>query len=204
MDNRELDFLIDDINDNIEAMLSQSNDDTGNEDLPSDMEILVSGIVDIKALNHLFSGNIDKILQKLFDLVLTGDFETVLKNIEPLADSFMTAGITGGKQPFSGKISTSLLNSIQSSMESRKFNTMKSKLRKVLLVSKNLKRNAKNIKDPIEKKKYLDAAYAIHKTVVMASKIYKTRRLVNNRVKRGLNTLVNESHEVVHIERITW
>jgi len=188
---QNLDNLIDDINQSIEDIRS-SNVEIKDSDLPSNLQLMLSGVSDSRAIDFLFSGNIDKLLEKLFKLIESGDIEKILGNEEQMEKVFKSMGF--GEGSFKGPVSKSILSSITNSMDSRKYNMMKSNLRKVKMLLKNLNRQSKYFKDPGQKKKYKDAVHAIKKVIQVAAKIYKNRRIVSKRVFDGLSNIVTEDY----------
>ena len=44
------------------------------------------------------------------------------------------------------------------------------------------------------KKKYLEACYALKKTLKFIAKVYKNRRILTNRVRNGLNIAIHEEY----------
>ena len=57
----------------------------------------------------------------------------------------------------------------------------------------NLNKTKKSLEDPVERKKYEDAVYAIKKVIRFVGKIYRNRKIINNRVAAGLRNIVNEN-----------
>lgn len=190
---QDLDRLIDSINSSIEEMRSSPKSEIKDSDLPSNLQIMLSGVTNSRAVDFLFSSNLDKLIEKLLNSLESGEIERILQNEEQLNSMFSSLGF--GEGTFKGPISKRILSSIQSSIDSQKFNTMKSKLKKVQLIMRNLKRQAKYLKDPETQKKYNDAVYAIEKVVRLVAKIYRNRKIISKRVLNGLSNIVNEDHD---------
>lgn len=168
--------------------------------IPSNFEIMVRGISSPSALDMLFSPKIDDLLNNLFKQIETGNFDKILSNqdsIEQLMNSLF------GEGSFKGPVSQSVLNSISATVQSRRYQEMKSNLgksmvalKKVNLVLKNLQKNKKQFKDkPEEYKKYKDAVYAIKQVLKFAARIYRNRKIINKKVFDGLNNIVHENFD---------
>ena len=170
------------------------------ERIPSNFEIMVRGISSRSALDMLFSPKIDDLLNNLFKQIETGNFDKILSNqdsIEQLMNSLF------GEGSFKGPVSQSVLNSISATVQSRRYQEMKSNLGKSMvalkksnLVLKNLQKNKKQFKDkPEEYKKYKDAVYAIKQVLKFAARIYRNRKIINKKVFDGLNNIVHENFD---------
>lgn len=168
--------------------------------IPSNFEIMVRGISSSSALDMLFSPKIDDLLNNLFKQIETGNFDKILSNqdsIEQLMNSLF------GEGSFKGPVSQSVLNSISATVQSRRYQEMRSNLgksivalKKVNLVLKNLQKNKKQFKDkPEEYKKYKDAVYAIKQVLKFAARIYRNRKIINKKVFDGLNNIVHENFD---------
>ena len=168
--------------------------------IPSNFEIMVRGISSSSALDMLFSPKIDDLLNNLFKQIETGNFDKILSNqdsIEQLMNSLF------GEGSFKGPVSQSVLNSISATVQSRRYQEMKSNLGKSMvalkksnLVLKNLQKNKKQFKDkPEEYKKYKDAVYAIKQVLKFAARIYRNRKIINKKVFDGLNNIVHENFD---------
>ena len=185
------------LNTNIEDI---SQDPTKVDRIPSNFEIMVRGISSSSALDMLFSPKIDDLLNNLFKQIETGNFDKILSNqdsIEQLMNSLF------GEGSFKGPVSQSVLNSISATVQSRRYQEMRSNLgksivalKKVNLVLKNLQKNKKQFKDkPEEYKKYKDAVYAIKQVLKFAARIYRNRKIINKKVFDGLNNIVHENFD---------
>ena len=161
---------------------------------------MVRGISSSSALDMLFSPKIDDLLNSLFKQIETGNFDKILSNqdsIEKLMNSLF------GEGSFKGPVSQSVLNSISATVQSRRYQEMRSNLgksivalKKVNLVLKNLQKNKKQFKDkPEEYKKYKDAVYAIKQVLKFAARIYRNRKIINKKVFDGLNNIVHENFD---------
>lgn len=168
--------------------------------IPSNFEIMVRGISSPSALDMLFSPKIDDLLNNLFKQIETGNFDKILSNQDSI-EQLMTSLF--GEGSFKGPVSQSVLNSISATVQSRRYQEMKSNLgksmvalKKVNLVLKNLQKNKKQFKDkPEEYKKYKDAVYAIKQVLKFAARIYRNRKIINKKVFDGLNNIVHENFD---------
>lgn len=193
MDLDMLKNLENEINDSINVLRSKKII-IKDEDLPSNLKIMLSGITNSKAVDFLFSNNIDKLLERLFDTVNSGNLDKIIADEEKLKEVFSHLGF--GEGSFEGPISKAVLANIKDSVESRKFMRTKTNIRKALLVVRNLERQKKNFKNPELKKKYADAVYSIKNILRFAAKIYKNRKIINTRVFNGLNNIIKEDYEI--------
>jgi len=189
-DEKELNNLISSINKEIDEI---KDNPTKTKELPSTFKILLSGISSQGGINTLFSPEIDKILENFVDLFISGKIDTLLLNEEKLKEIFETIGI--GEGSFEGPISKTVIASIQNSMQSFKYLKMKSKLRKMMLVFKELKQKAKNFHGE-DRKKYDEAVYSCKQLLRIIQKVYKNRKLVNERMKKGLSYLLKEGENI--------
>jgi len=200
MDNKDQSIkeLIDSLNNSIQDIRDHP---TKIDKIPSNFEIIVRGITDSKALDILFSPKVDQLMNSFFKMIESGDFEKILSNTEYISkilDSIFGPG------SFQGPVSQHVLNNIQSSVQSYKYQTMKSNINKTLvvlkkknLIIKNLERGKNNFKhNSAEYKKYKDAVYAIKQVIKFAEKIYRSRKIINKKVFNGLNNIIHESFEI--------
>jgi fructose-1,6-bisphosphatase len=67
---------------------------------------------------------------------------------------------------------------------------------RAIIVLKDLRYERKFIKDKETKKKYDDAVYAVYQGLKIINKIYKNRKMVNERLLKGVKNIVNESEEL--------
>lgn len=190
--------LIDSLNNSIENIRANP---TRIDRMPSNLEIIARGVSDSKAIDFLFSPKMDGIIDGLFEKIQSGDFIDILNNKERLQKIVNTLF---GEGSFQGPISTAVLNNIQNSMTSYKYQTMKSHLGKTIaamkkknLLIKNLRKGSTQFKNnPEELKKYKDAVYAIKQALKFAEIIYKNRKIINDKVRRGLDNIVHEGFEI--------
>lgn len=190
--------LIDSLNESIKDIREHP---TEIKELPSNFEILVRGVSDSKALDFLFSTKLDKIIEGLFTQINSGNFEKIIENKDSLESLLNTMF---GEGSFKGPVSTTVLNSIQASVQSQRYQTMKSclgksmvTLKKINLVMKNLRKSKSLFKDDKEKlKKYKEAVYAIKQVLKFAARVYRNRKIINRKVFNGLNNIVHESLEI--------
>jgi len=201
MDNdlRELEALIDDLNGSI-TDLRDKQVDIKDSDLPSNMNLMLSGVSNSRAVDFLFSKNLDKVMDQLMSLVMSGDIEKILSSEAELKEILKAVGF--GDDSFKGPISRSVMRSIKLSTDSKKFNSTTNSIKKVMLVMKNLKRQGKHIVDKEQKRKYDEAVYAIKQVVKMVSKVYKNRKLIKDKFYKGVNHIVNEENDMIILESI--
>ena len=189
--------LIDSLNNSIEDIRKHP---TKVDRIPSNLEIVVRGVTDSKAIDFLFSPKMDGIIDGLFEKIQTGDFEKILANTDQLKNIIE---MLFGEGSFQGPISTAVLNNIQNSVSSYKYQTMKSYLgktvatmKKIRLMTRNLEKGSKQFENDKEKlKKYKEAVYAIKQVLKFASIVYRNRKIINKKVYNGLNNIVHESFE---------
>lgn len=188
--------IIDSLNDSIDDI---HNHPTEIDRVPSTLEIMVSGVTDSKAIEVLFSPNIDKLINSMFAQIEKGEFDKILENkesMEKLLDSIF------GKGSFKGPVSNLILKNVDATVQSKKFQDMKTNMKGVLkvlkqknLIIKNLTIGKKNLKDNTEiYKKYSDAIYAIKKVLKFAERVYRNRKIINRKVYNGLNNIVHEDY----------
>jgi hypothetical protein len=192
MPTQDLDQMIDSINASIESMRNTEKAEIKDSDLPSNLQLMLSGVTNSRAIDFLFSSNLDKLMDKLLYMLESGEVEKILQNEERMNSLFSSMGL--GEGSFKGPVSKAIIQNIQRSLDSKKFNTMKSKLRKVQLIMKNLKRQGKYLNDPELQKKYKDAVYAIERVIKLIATIYRNRRIVSRRVMDGLANIVKEDY----------
>ena len=158
--------MIDELGTNITSILSDFNSLSNSSSVynttsaPSSIPMKAEGLYSIQSLNFLFSPTVDKIVDTLLDICINGKFENALSKLDQFVQMFNKMGV--GQGFFNGEIGSHVITTIKASVNSMKFNRTTSKIKKVLIVLKNLKREAKKFKDPIQRQKYEDALYAIN------------------------------------------
>lgn len=180
---------LDSINNSIESLRKNKQEIT-DDDIPSDFKLMMSGVKDSRVLNFIFDTRLDKVIDKVLNKLMTGDISEIDKYLDTISKIFESLGL--GQGAFSGPVSQLLMTNIMNSLNSIDFNKTNSKIKKILLVLKNLKKQSSLIKDQSIKKKYLESLYAFKKVLKFISKIYKNRRIISNKVKRGLHNAINE------------
>lgn len=153
----------------------------------------MSGIASDTAINFLCSTKLDGVIDKLFDAMMSGDYESVINGSDGLEQLLKKAGI--GEGSFKGPVSVNMQAAIQKSVDSKSFNKTKSNIKKGYLVLWNMWKQGWKIKDKATRKKYNDAVYAYKKLLKAVAKIYSTRKYINDRVKSGVNSAINESED---------
>lgn len=197
LNSAQLSELITSLSNSMEDIRSHPVTVADEKDLPSNFEIMVRGINSADGIDTLFSSEMDTLISRMFEWVENGDYMKILENKEVI-QSFTDAIF--GKGSFQGPLSTSVLNNISATMQSYKYNSMKSHLgksvtmlKKYNLLLKNLKRESKKYKD--DKKMYEDykeAIYAIKQVLKFAARIYYNRKLINKKVYNGVHHIVHE------------
>ena len=162
-----------------------------------------AGLSDAKGLNLLFSPVIDKAIDNVLDMFITGNFDSVLSKLDNISNVLSNGGV--GEGLFTGEISQRIIASIKNSMQSYKFNKTGSKIKKALIVLKNLKAQAKQIVNPETRKKFEDAMYALNAILKTLKSLYKNRKFVNDRLISGIRNLVKEDEDKpITLIKVTW
>lgn len=199
--NNSIADYIDSLNNSIESI--QANkitfDSVKPEDLPSDFKLMMGpNAEDNKLLKFVFDTKLDRTIDNLLNKFLSGDFDAINQYSDLIKKVFESVGI--GEDAFTGPVSQTLLDTLANSINSINFNTTKSKIRKCMIITKNLKTRAKSIDNAVMRKKYLEAVYALKQTLKFISKVYKNRRILTNRVRNGLKIAIHEDFEFVDEE----
>jgi hypothetical protein len=160
-------------------------------DLPSDISILLSGVSGNSGMSFLFSPKVDQMIDSLMNIVISGNWDQYLNNEDSMKSLLSSMGF--GKGAFEGKVSRTVIGAIQQSTNSAKYMKAKSKLHRILIIIRNLKSHKKDFATKEEKKQYNDAIYAIKHILWIIYKIYKNRRLINDKVWAGTRNIVYES-----------
>ena len=170
---------------------------------PEFISTQIDGIPSIKAIDFLFSPQIDKVIDTLLDVCINGKFDAMLDGLSIFVKTFDGMGIGTGF--FNGRIGGRVVETIKNSVNSVKFQKTSSKIKKVLLILRNLKRNIKTYTDPVEKQKYEEALYAIKSIISVIATIYKNRKKINGKVVKGLNNIIfEETDETIKIDKVTF
>ena len=180
--------------------LDSDKKEYNDQEIPQHMSLQIDGISSTGGIDLLFAPYIDKIMDKLLDLFITGDYVQILEKLNNITSIFSKGGV--GRGFFDGEVSQTIINSIKNSTRSLNYNKTNSKIKKALIIVRNLKRQMKRIPDPETRKKYEDAVYALTALTKMLKSIYKNRKYLNDRVLKGLKNFVFESNETVKIEKI--
>lgn len=197
--------LIDSINNSINDIRDHPVDA---KDVPSNFEIMVRGISDSHAMDFLFSSGLDKIIEKLFTDISSGNFEEFEKHRETIED--VTEKIFGPGS-FKGPVSQTVLNSVQSTMMSYKYNNMKSllgknvaQMKKIRMIIRNLDKAKETLHTKDQIQKYKNAVYAIKKCLIFAAKVYRNRKIINRKVYNGIKNVIHEDTLYEIDEAIEW
>ena len=195
--------LIRELNNTVEEIRSQPLPEKST--VGSTLDLMIAGIPDIGALTTLFSTKLDDIMSAIFKCIENGDIDKAIQSINKLVDLLGKIGI--GKGSFSGPISKTVVNTVIDAIRSPKYSMIKSNISKSLTtykrmnyVLKELKRKTKTFATREERKKYKDAIFALKRALKITIKIYKNRKLVSDRVIRGLKNIVNEDIDI--LERV--
>jgi hypothetical protein len=188
-DIKELERIVGEVNDSIDDLRAKKIE-VKQSDLPSNLKIMLSGVSDSRAIDFLFSNNIDKLLEKLFELFMSGDITKILNNEEKMKEIFKELGF--GEGSFEGPVSKTVIGTIQDSVNSPKYIKMKNYMFKALYVVRNLEKQSKRFVNPEKRKKYDEAVRAIKQILRFAAKIYRNRKIVTDRVVKGLENVVKE------------
>lgn len=188
--NKDIDSIIDGLNNSIEEMRNKKIV-VKKEELPSNLNLMLTGVTNSSAINFLFSHNIDKIIEKLFNLISSGNLSQVVDSEDKIKDLLKELGF--GEGSFEGPVSKTIISSVKSSIESINYSKVKDNVKRVLYIYHNLEKEKNKMKDKETKKKYEEALYAIKKVMHFAYIVYKNRKIINNRVINGLKNIVNES-----------
>lgn len=184
--------------------LSNSSSIYAKSDVGQHVNLNIDGLGSIQSLNFLFSPTMDKAIDLLLDVTINGKFDIALEKLNQFVKMFDSMGI--GQGLFNGQIGSHVIQTIRASVNSIKFQKTSSKIKKALLVLKNLQKQVKKFKDPEMKQKYEDAVYAIKSIVSVIAQLYKYRKKINDKVLKGLGTIVFESedNEVIQIGKIAY
>lgn len=184
--------------------LSDSSNQYNKSNTGSSVDLKIDGLFSVQSLNFLFSPSVDKMIDVLLDVCINGEFSEALSKLDQFVKMFDSMGVGSGF--FNGRVGSHIINIIRSSVNSIKFQKTSSKIKKVLLVLKNLKKQLNKVKDPVVKQQYEDAVYAIKSIIKVIALLYKQRKTVNSRVIRGLNNLVFESEndDIITISKIAY
>jgi hypothetical protein len=183
---------IDTINNSIEAIRS-SKEELKNTDIPSNFKISMTGAKDSRVLDFIFDTKLDYTIDAMVNKFMEGDYSDIDRYGTYIEKAFELMGI--GKGAFEGPVSQTVMRNVMNSINTIDFSKAKGNIKRCFMIVKNLKRQAKEIPNRDMRKKYLDSVYALKQILRYASKIYKNRKLVTDRVKIGMHTLVMEGAE---------
>ena len=198
LDNMDMSELINSLNTSIEDI---RNHPTKIDETPSNLEIMVRGVQDAEGIKSLFSPQVDNLINKMFKSIENMDFAKIIENKDLI---MLFADKIFGQGSFQGPVSTTVLNTIQSTVNSQKYMEMSSHLGKTVttlkrlnLLMKNLQRNKKRFRRGTEEyEKYKEAVYAIKQVLKFSARIYYNRKLINKQVYKGIHNIIHEDYEV--------
>jgi hypothetical protein len=198
---KEIEKMLAEINKNADQ-IRKKKIKVKDSDLPGNVRLMLTGLNSSKTLDFIFSSRLDVLLDKLMDLITTGELmsnvEKFFSNEDEIKKLFGSMGF--GEGSFEGPVSKTILSSIKDSMENPKYLTMKSDIDKVKYVYKKL-----NMKwwsfwnKPVERKKFEKAMDAIKQILLIINQVYKNRL----KIIEGLGNIVTESvQQPIIIEKI--
>jgi hypothetical protein len=198
---KDIEKMLAEINKNAEE-IRKKKIKVKDSDLPGNVRLMLTGINSSKTLDFIFSSRLDVLLDKLMDLITTGELmnnvEKFFSNEDEIKKLFSSMGF--GEGSFEGPVSKTILSSIKDSMEDPKYLAKKNEIEKVKFVYKKL-----NMKwwsfwnKPKERKKFERAMDAIKQILVIVGQVYKNRL----KIIEGLGNIVTESvQQPIIIEKI--
>lgn len=165
------------------------------------IQLNLDGIYSGKSLEFLFSALSDGLINQILDVFNSGDYSKVIDLCKKFADMLNQMGIGNGA--FQGEISNRVISVVKQSINSAKFNRTKTKIKKALLIVRNLKRQARYIDDKGTREKYMSAVAALKTMVRVINNVYENRKKINGEVVKGLKSLVfEEASEPVKIIKL--
>lgn len=187
----DLQSMIDSINSNINSLDSTRKairgNRTGNRISDTHLYLKMAGLENTKAAQLLFDTRIDTVIDGVVNKFVSGDFSDVEKYSDVIAKVFEDVGL--GKNSFKGPVSQIFVQNLINTMDSMDFGKAKGNIEKMMLVLRNMKRQASAIDDHAIRRKYRDAIKAFRKILPILAKVYKDRRIFAN----ALHNIVNES-----------
>lgn len=162
-------------------------------DLPLGLRIGMSGISSQSALNFLFSEDLNKLLDRFIDMIENGEIEKFLTDEDKLRRMFNSFGFGEGK--FQGELSNMLVSNIKKTVSSNKFKKTKLGMAKLIKLTRSLKKQSKTITDPEKRKKFDDMIYAVTQMVKIIHNVWTNRKMVNDRVVKGLKNFITEDSD---------
>ena len=190
-----LQSYIDSINNSIDVMRTNKKDlkKVDPDELPSDFKLMMTGSnISPHILNLLFDTKLDKVIDIVLNKFLSGDFESINKYVQSVGEMF--ARFNGGTNLFQGPIFEKIMGTMNACLNSEKFANTKLKIRKAVMFIKELKHRAKEFADPKMQEKYLQAVYAIKELMRFIAKIYNNRKIITDKVLKGLSFVIQEDN----------
>jgi methyl-accepting chemotaxis protein len=196
-DIKEIERLVAEINRSASEMRKSSKKvkSISDDQLPSNFNLMLSGITDSKSIQKLFSTRLDVLIDNMMNLALSGDLmgniEKFVRNEDELKRFLDSLGF--GKGSFEGPVSTTILNTVRDSVESMGYLKLDSDAKRVEFVYKKLRMKWWSFwNKPELRRKYEQAMTAITKILEVVAKIYRNRE----KIIKGLGNIVTESIEV--------
>lgn len=194
MDNlQNLEDILVDLNKNMDEIENSDIYKFDSNDLPLGLRIGISGISSQSALNFLFSEDLNKLLDRFIDMIENGEIEKFLTDEDKLRRMFNSFGFGEGK--FQGELSNMLVSNIKKTVSSNKFKKTKLGMAKLIKLTRSLKKQSKTITDPEKRKKFDDMIYAVTQMVKIIHNVWTNRKMVNDRVVKGLKNFITEDSD---------
>lgn len=194
MDNlQNLEDILVDLNKNMDEIENSDIYKFDSNDLPLGLRIGMSGISSQSALNFLFSEDLNKLLDRFIDMIENGEIEKFLTDEDKLRRMFNSFGFGEGK--FQGELSNMLVSNIKKTVSSNKFKKTKLGMAKLIKLTRSLKKQSKTITDPEKRKKFDDMIYAVTQMVKIIHNVWTNRKMVNDRVVKGLKNFITEDSD---------
>lgn len=187
----EIAGLLDNINDSIKVMQANNVEP---ESVPGTFSMMFSGANNNAIMKFIFSSNLDKLLDQLFDMLMCGDFEDIINKSNDIEDMFNKFAV-GSTKIFSSTVSKQFVANMKEAVNSKKFQKAKTNLSRAWTLIKQLKQKAKQIDNEAMRKKYEDTVYAFKKILKIMASIYGSRKNINLRVQSGIRNLLSESED---------
>lgn len=190
---QNLEDILIDLNKNMDEIENSDIYKFDSNDLPLGLRIGISGISSQSALNFLFSEDLNKLLDRFIDMIENGEIEKFLTDEDKLRRMFNSFGFGEGK--FQGELSNMLISNIKKTVSSNKFKKTKLGMAKLIKLTRSLKKQSKTITDPEKRKKFDDMIYAVTQMVKIIHNVWTNRKMVNDRVVKGLKNFITEDSD---------
>lgn len=198
MDTNEIEMLglLDDINNSIKSLQANRIEPSH---VPGTFSMMFSGSSKPSAIQFIFDNKLDKYIDQLLDLIMSGKIDEALDKVKYVINDFDKIDIDANKI-FTSEVSKNFIFALKKATESSKFQKTKNNVQKIMVTIKELKRKAKNINDPKIRKKYEDTVYAFNKVLKVIASVYKSRKHINDRVLAGINNFMEENYNAFNFK----